>query len=147
MNGSAPRSRLVAWRGTQIASKLITANLNCSETGNEDFMKSTRIQPDLTKCGGLSKGLRMGWMASDHCVLLVPHGWNTAVGVAADLALTTAGSDLLNIDVGVILLWPGPHRHDLVAARMRLLWSQRVFDGRPLRRIVLVWRNAIRARK
>jgi hypothetical protein len=69
MNGSAPRSRLVAWRGTQIASKLITANLNCSETGNEDFMKSTRIQPDLTKCGGLSEGLRMGWMASDHCVL------------------------------------------------------------------------------
>lgn len=32
----------------------------------------------------------MGWMAYDHSVLLVPHGWNTAIGVAADLALTAA---------------------------------------------------------
>ena len=48
------------------------------------------IQPDLTKCGGLSEGKRMAWMAYDHGVLLVPHGWNTAIGVAADLALTAA---------------------------------------------------------
>ena len=48
------------------------------------------IQPDLTKCGGLSEGRRMGWLAYDHGVLLVPHGWNTAIGVAADLALTAA---------------------------------------------------------
>jgi L-alanine-DL-glutamate epimerase-like enolase superfamily enzyme len=48
------------------------------------------VQPDVTKCGGLSEGRRIGWMAHDHGVLLVPHGWNTAVGVAADLALTAA---------------------------------------------------------
>lgn len=48
------------------------------------------IQPDLTKCGGLSEGRRMGWMAYDHGILTVPHGWNTGVGVAADLALTAA---------------------------------------------------------
>jgi D-galactarolactone cycloisomerase len=48
------------------------------------------IQPDVTKCGGLSEGRKLGWMAYDHGVLLVPHGWNTAVGVAADLALTAA---------------------------------------------------------
>jgi len=48
------------------------------------------IQPDLTKCGGLSEGRRLAWMAYDHGVLLVPHGWNTAVGVAADLALSAA---------------------------------------------------------
>ena len=48
------------------------------------------IQPDLTKCGGLSEGLRLAWMAYDHGVLVVPHGWNTAVGVAADLALSAA---------------------------------------------------------
>jgi D-galactarolactone cycloisomerase len=48
------------------------------------------IQPDLTKCGGLSEGRRLGWMAYDHGVLLVPHGWNTGVGVAADLALSAA---------------------------------------------------------
>jgi L-alanine-DL-glutamate epimerase-like enolase superfamily enzyme len=48
------------------------------------------IQPDMTKCGGLSEGRRLGWMAYDHGVLLVPHGWNTGIGVAADLALTAA---------------------------------------------------------
>jgi L-alanine-DL-glutamate epimerase-like enolase superfamily enzyme len=48
------------------------------------------VQPDLTKCGGLSEGRRMAWLAHDHGVLLVPHGWNTAIGVAADLALTAA---------------------------------------------------------
>ncbi len=48
------------------------------------------IQPDLTKCGGLTEGLRLAWMAAEHGVLLVPHGWNTAVGVAADLALSAA---------------------------------------------------------
>ncbi|HEV3137837.1 MAG TPA: mandelate racemase/muconate lactonizing enzyme family protein [Pirellulales bacterium] len=48
------------------------------------------IQPDLTKCGGLSEGLRLAWTAYDHGVLLVPHGWNTAIGVAADLALSAA---------------------------------------------------------
>jgi L-alanine-DL-glutamate epimerase-like enolase superfamily enzyme len=48
------------------------------------------IQPDATKCGGLSEARRIGWMAHDHGVLLVPHGWNTGIGVAADLALSAA---------------------------------------------------------
>jgi D-galactarolactone cycloisomerase len=48
------------------------------------------VQPDLTKCGGLSEGRRLGWMCDAHGVKLVPHGWNTAVGVAADLALMAA---------------------------------------------------------
>jgi L-alanine-DL-glutamate epimerase-like enolase superfamily enzyme len=48
------------------------------------------IQPDVTKCGGLSESRRIGWMAHDHGVLLVPHGWNTGIGVAADLALSAA---------------------------------------------------------
>src|SRR5262245_9494575 len=48
------------------------------------------IQPDVTKCGGLSEARKLGWAAFDHGVLLVPHGWNTAIGVAADLALVAA---------------------------------------------------------
>ncbi len=48
------------------------------------------IQPDVTKCGGLGEARRLGWLAYDHGVLLVPHGWNTGVGVAADLALVAA---------------------------------------------------------
>jgi L-alanine-DL-glutamate epimerase-like enolase superfamily enzyme len=48
------------------------------------------IQPDVTKCGGLSEARKIGWYAYDNGVLMVPHGWNTAIGVAADLALTAA---------------------------------------------------------
>jgi D-galactarolactone cycloisomerase len=48
------------------------------------------IQPDLTKVGGLSEARRIAWMAYDHHVQLVPHGWNTAVGLAADLQLVAA---------------------------------------------------------
>jgi L-alanine-DL-glutamate epimerase-like enolase superfamily enzyme len=48
------------------------------------------VQPDATKCGGLSEARRIAWNAYDHNVLWVPHGWNTAVGLAADLALAAA---------------------------------------------------------
>jgi L-alanine-DL-glutamate epimerase-like enolase superfamily enzyme len=48
------------------------------------------IQPDCTKCGGVSESWRIAWMAYDHNILWVPHGWNTAIGLAADLALAAA---------------------------------------------------------
>jgi D-galactarolactone cycloisomerase len=43
------------------------------------------LQPDCTKNGGLSESRRIAWLASDHNVQVVPHGWNTAIGLAADL--------------------------------------------------------------
>ncbi|MCA8995500.1 MAG: mandelate racemase/muconate lactonizing enzyme family protein [Planctomycetaceae bacterium] len=46
------------------------------------------IQPDVTKNGGLSEFRRIAWMAQDHNVQLVPHGWNTAIGLAADLQIS-----------------------------------------------------------
>ncbi len=51
------------------------------------------MQPDVTKVGGLSEGRRIAWIAQDHGVRLVPHGWNTAVGLAADLQLASALPD------------------------------------------------------
>ena len=46
------------------------------------------IQPDVTKNGGLSEFRRIAQMAQDHNVQVVPHGWNTAVGLAADLQIS-----------------------------------------------------------
>lgn len=45
------------------------------------------IQPDVAKVGGLSEMRRLAWAAWDAGLELIPHGWNTAIGVAADLAL------------------------------------------------------------
>ena len=46
------------------------------------------IQPDVTKCGGLSEFRRIAHMAQDNNVQVIPHGWNTAVGLAADLQIS-----------------------------------------------------------
>jgi len=48
------------------------------------------VQPDVTKVGGISEERRIGWMAQEHGVRFIPHGWNTAVGLAADLQLSSA---------------------------------------------------------
>ena len=48
------------------------------------------IQPDCTKCGGLTEAWRIAWLAYEHNIQWVPHGWNTAVGLAADLHLSAA---------------------------------------------------------
>jgi len=60
------------------------------------------VQPDVTKVGGLSEMRRIGWMAEAHGVRLIPHGWNTAVGLAADLQLASAlpGTDLVEYLTG-----------------------------------------------
>jgi L-alanine-DL-glutamate epimerase-like enolase superfamily enzyme len=54
------------------------------------------VQPDATKVGGLSEQRRIAWMAQDFGVKYVGHGWNTALGVAADLQLAAA---LPNVDL------------------------------------------------
>ena len=51
------------------------------------------VQPDVTKVGGISEERRIAWMAQEHGVRFIPHGWNTAVGVAADLQLASAFPD------------------------------------------------------
>ena len=48
------------------------------------------VQPDVTKVGGISEERRIAWMAQDHGGRFLPHGWTTAVGLAADLQLASA---------------------------------------------------------
>jgi L-alanine-DL-glutamate epimerase-like enolase superfamily enzyme len=48
------------------------------------------VQPDVTKVGGISEQRRIAWMANDFGIRYVGHGWNTAIGLAADLQLASA---------------------------------------------------------
>jgi L-alanine-DL-glutamate epimerase-like enolase superfamily enzyme len=48
------------------------------------------VQPDVTKVGGISEERRIAWMAEEYGVRFIPHGWNTALGLAADLQLASA---------------------------------------------------------
>jgi D-galactarolactone cycloisomerase len=68
------------------------------------------IQPDCTKCGGLSEALRIAWLAYEHNILYVPHGWNTAIGLAADLHLVAA----LPVARYVEYLTPSPYIEEII---------------------------------
>lgn len=48
------------------------------------------VQPDVTKVGGIAEQRRIAQMAYDFGVKYIGHGWNTALGVAADLQLASA---------------------------------------------------------
>lgn len=73
------------------------------------------VQPDCTKCGGLTEAWRIAWMAHDHNVLWVPHGWNTAVGLAADLQLAAA----MPVARYVEFLTPSPYVDELITTPFR----------------------------
>lgn len=68
------------------------------------------IQPDATKCGGLTEAWRVAWMAYEHNIQWVPHGWNTAVGLAADLHLAAA----VPVATYVEFLTPSPYIDELI---------------------------------
>jgi L-alanine-DL-glutamate epimerase-like enolase superfamily enzyme len=74
------------------------------------------VQPDMTKCGGLSQARRIAWSAYDHGVLVVTHGWNTAVGVAADLHLAAA----MPVARWVEFQTPSPYIDELLAEPFEL---------------------------
>jgi L-alanine-DL-glutamate epimerase-like enolase superfamily enzyme len=74
------------------------------------------VQPDVTKVGGISEERRIGWMAQENGVRFIPHGWNTALGLAADLHLASAfpGTELVEYITG------SPYIDELVVGGWRL---------------------------
>jgi L-alanine-DL-glutamate epimerase-like enolase superfamily enzyme len=74
------------------------------------------VQPDVTKVGGISEEHRIAQCADDHAILFVPHGWNTAVGLAADLQLVAAAGNARWVEY----LTPAPYIEDLLLEPIRL---------------------------
>lgn len=74
------------------------------------------IQPDVTKVGGISEEHRIAQYADDHSILFVPHGWNTAVGLASDLQLVAATGNARWVEY----LTPAPYIEDLLANPIKL---------------------------
>jgi D-galactarolactone cycloisomerase len=68
------------------------------------------IQPDVTKVGGISEEHRIAQYADDHSILFVPHGWNTAVGLAADLQLVSAAGNARWVEY----ITPAPYIEELL---------------------------------
>jgi L-alanine-DL-glutamate epimerase-like enolase superfamily enzyme len=74
------------------------------------------VQPDCAKCGGLSESRRIAWAAFDYNIQFVSHGWNTAVGLAADLQLAAA----IPVARYVEFLTPCAYINELTAEPFRL---------------------------
>lgn len=55
------------------------------ETGAIDI-----VQPDVTKVGGISEQIQIARQANAFGIKFIGHGWNTAVGLAADLQIAAA---------------------------------------------------------
>lgn len=74
------------------------------------------VQPDVTKVGGISEARRIGWTAEENGSRMIPHGWNTAVGLAADLQLASAlpKTDLVEYKTG------SPYIDDIALGGWRL---------------------------
>jgi len=67
------------------------------------------LQPDVTKVGGLTEQHRIGQSADDHSIMVVPHGWNTGIGLAADLHLVAAAGNAKWVE----FLTPEPYLDDV----------------------------------
>ena len=48
------------------------------------------IQPDISRCGGLTEARKIASMAADHNIMLVPHAFKTGILVAASIHLIAA---------------------------------------------------------
>jgi D-galactarolactone cycloisomerase len=73
------------------------------------------VQPDCTKCGGLTEAWRVAWAAHESGAQWVPHGWNTAIGLAADLQLSAA----MPVARYVEFLSPSPYIDELLTVPFR----------------------------
>jgi len=74
------------------------------------------LQPDCTKNGGLSESRRIAELAADHNVQVVPHGWNTAIGLAADLQFSAS----IPVARYVEYLTPSAYIDEILAEPFRL---------------------------
>lgn len=51
------------------------------------------IQPDISRCGGLTEARKIATIAADHNVMLVPHAFKTGILVAASIQMIAAMPD------------------------------------------------------
>ena len=63
-----------------------------------------------------SEAWRIAWMAYDHNIQWVPHGWNTAIGLAADLHLSAA----MPVARYVEYLTPSPYLDEIITEPFRV---------------------------
>ena len=69
------------------------------------------LQPDITRCGGLTEAKKIAAIASAHHISVVPHAWSSGIVIAASLHFiaSEANSNLLEYCV-----WDTPIRREML---------------------------------
>lgn len=109
----AGHKRLAGRIGTRLCgAELATTVHECREWiehGGVDV-----LQPDITRCGGLSELRRIAELAEHHGVQVIPHNWKTGIGAAATLHFQAATPNAPLVEWLDPQLWEAPLRRDLV---------------------------------
>lgn len=76
-----------------------------------DYVKVAFVQPDVSRCGGLTEARRIAYHAGLNSINVVPHCWSSGIVEAASLHLIASipNANLLEYDV-----WDTPIRHEIV---------------------------------
>lgn len=72
------------------------------------------LQPDLSRCGGLTELQRISTLAELHGVQVIPHNWKTGITGAATMHLQAATPNMPYIEWLSPELWEAPLRSSLV---------------------------------
>ena len=69
------------------------------------------LQPDITRCGGLTEARKIGAMAAAHHTTVIPHAWSSGIVIAASLHFIASqpNSNLLEYCV-----WDTPIRREML---------------------------------
>ncbi len=73
------------------------------------------LQPDVSRCGGLTELARIAELAAHHGAVVIPHGWKTGITAAAQRHFQAATPNCPYVEMSVPALWDSPLRADLVA--------------------------------
>ena len=57
------------------------------------------VQPDVTRCGGITEALRIGRLAEAFGALVAPHTWSDAIGIIANATVVASVPTGLSVEV------------------------------------------------
>lgn len=73
------------------------------------------VQPDVTRCGGVTEGWAVATLAAAHHRLFSPHCWSSVFGLAASIHLTAATAVGLTVEYDA---HPNPLKETLVGSQL-----------------------------
>jgi len=84
--------------------KIATGEEESGRLAFERLIRETHvdiIQPDMSRCGGLTEARKIATMAADRNIMLVPHAFKTGILVAASIHLIAALPDVPFLEFSV----------------------------------------------